>query len=70
MDPLNRAIGAPVSDPACFKMRDLAPGRRPAFQFKGVRVPSGVLPLARGRARAAPFVDAFAKPPDKPVPAA
>jgi hypothetical protein len=32
---LNRATGAPVSDPARFKMRDIEPGRRPALQFMG-----------------------------------
>ena len=35
IEPLNRAIGAPVSDPARFKMRDLEPGRRPALHFMG-----------------------------------
>jgi prepilin-type N-terminal cleavage/methylation domain-containing protein len=35
IEPLNRAIGAPVSDPARFKMRDIEPGRRPALQFMG-----------------------------------
>jgi hypothetical protein len=45
IEPLNRAIGAPVSDPARFKMRDIEPGRRPALQFKGSCAPRGwVLP--------------------------